>query len=80
MNNYEGVNGSTIEILGIVTAQISVGDSKVNDVMLKVVPERTMKCDLLLGRDAICKLGFGLMNCASEESTHNEGNKNEILL
>lgn len=58
--SYEGVNGSAVEIL-IVAARITVDNSRDEHVFESLrMLKRTMKCDVLLGRDGLGKLGFGL--------------------
>lgn len=56
--HYEGINGSVLEVRGTVKAKIRVEDAITGDTILRVVPEHTMKCDILLGRDALMKLGL----------------------
>jgi len=57
-NGYVGLNGSTLQVLGRVEARIARGSSSADGVILRVVPDNTMKCDVLLGRDAIRSLGI----------------------
>lgn len=55
---YEGINESALEIQGVIRAKICVENAIAEDVTLRIVPERTMKCDALLGRDVLKKLGL----------------------
>jgi len=43
--------------MGGVTAKICLEDAMTNDSMLRVVPDHTIKCDML-GRDTLKKLDF----------------------
>jgi len=52
-NDYEELNGSALEVLGQVKAQIIRRSSSTGEVILRVVPDYTMKCDVLLGKDTI---------------------------
>ncbi|CAL1671929.1 unnamed protein product [Lasius platythorax] len=70
--HYEGINDSVLEVRGTVKAKIRVEHAITGDAILRVVPEHTMKCDILLDRDALKKLGLtiikqteGLENTAS---------------
>jgi len=55
-NRYKGLNGSALEILGQIEAEITKAGSNANKIKLRVVPNYTMKCDIILGRDAIRSL------------------------
>lgn len=57
---YEGINGSKLEILGQVTAKISLEERHADNIKLRVVPDNAMKGDIILGRDAITSLNFDL--------------------
>jgi len=57
-NGYVGLNGSALQVLGRVDAKIIRGSSSADGVILRIVPDHTMKCDVLLGRDAIRSLGI----------------------
>lgn len=52
-NRYEGLNGSTLEILGQVNAKVIYENLIADNVILRVVPDLAMKKDTILGRDAI---------------------------
>lgn len=66
---YEGINGSTLEILGRVEAKVLVEDLGASSVTFRVVPDHAMKCDTILGRDAIETFGLTL---AKREEKHEE--------
>jgi len=57
-SGYVGLNGSALQILGQVEAKIIRGSSSADEVILRVVPDHTMRCDVLLGRDAIRSLNI----------------------
>lgn len=52
-SDYVGLNGSVLEVLGQVEVKIIGKDFCAENVTLKVMPDHTMKCDTILGRDAI---------------------------
>lgn len=58
---YEGINGSILEILGQVEAKIFSKDFIADEVTFRVVPDHAMKCDAILGRDAIRKTGLAFV-------------------
>ena len=68
---YEGINGSVLEIKGIIEAKIFVMDATSENVVLRVVPEYTMKCDALLGRDALKKLGLTIVKQLKKHEVEN---------
>ncbi|XP_011873545.1 PREDICTED: uncharacterized protein LOC105565169, partial [Vollenhovia emeryi] len=75
--HYEGINGSALEVQGIVKANIRIENAIAKDVILRIVPERTMKCDALVGRDALKKLGLTMNKQPQECEAKNIAN--EIL-
>lgn len=58
---YEGINGSVLEILGQIEVKISDKDLGASDVTFRVVSDHAMKCDTILGRDAIKTFGLTLI-------------------
>lgn len=59
-DRYEGINGSVLEILGQVEVKVIAKDFVADDVIFRVVPDHAMKCDAILGRDTIRKMGLTL--------------------
>lgn len=76
-DRYEGINSSRLEILGQVTAKISLEEHGA-DVKLRVVLDNAMKGDIILGRDAIGSLGFDLFKEKTKDVTE-EDVASEIL-
>jgi len=74
---YEGINGSVLEVMGGVTARICLEDVMTNDSILRVVPNHTIKCDMLLDRDILRKLDLTITKRSKEEGIGNT--MNEIL-
>lgn len=74
---YESINESALEVRGNIKARICVENKTAEDVIFRIVPERTMKYDALLGRDVLRKLGFTI----AKQSRNNEvqNTVNEIL-
>ena len=67
--HYEGINGSALEILGRVEVGIKGKEFSAENVLLRVVPDGAMKCDLILGRDTIKLLDLTL---AKREEKHKD--------
>jgi len=74
---YEGINGSVLKVMGGVTAKVCLEDAMTNDSILRVVPDQTIKCDMLLGRDILRKLDLTIAKRSKEEEIGNIAN--EIL-
>lgn len=75
---YEGINGSRLEILGQVTAKISLEERHADNIKLRIVPDNAMKGDIILGRDAITSLSFDLFKEKTIDVTQ-ENVASEIL-
>ena len=56
-NRYRGINDSALEVKGRVTAQITLDDRVQKNVSLLIVPARSMKASVVIGRDVL-KLFF----------------------
>jgi hypothetical protein len=70
-NHYEGINSSTLEILGGVKARIFMDDLSTDGAIFRVVPDSTIKCDAILGRDALKLLGLTLAKRIDERREDN---------
>lgn len=57
---FTGINESALEIVGVVRMNITAGMARSDNVMLYVVPDKTMQCQAILGRDLMKILGFKL--------------------
>lgn len=76
--HYEGINDSVLEVRATVKAKIRVEDAITGDTILRVVHiMHTMKCDILLGRDALKKLGLTVIK--QTEGHEIENTASEIL-
>lgn len=74
---YEGINGSALKVQGTTAAKITFENVSASKINLRIVPDNTMRCDVLLGRDAIKMLGLRLTKRPLEETL--EHVVNEIL-
>jgi len=59
--SFAGINGSALEIKGVVRMNINTGTTKRNNVMLYIVPDKTMRCQVIMGRDLMKDFEFKLM-------------------
>lgn len=76
-DGYEGINGSTLEVLGRVEAEIAIENLSADKVIFRVVSDHAMKCDTILGRDAIKLLDLTLVK--REEEKREEAIVSEIV-
>ncbi|KYM95011.1 hypothetical protein ALC62_14354 [Cyphomyrmex costatus] len=58
-NRYCGINKSRLRVLGVVAANLRIGEDHCK-VTVGVVPDETMSTPLLVGRDALKSLGYSL--------------------
>lgn len=75
--HYEGLNGSVLKIKGGVIAKISLENAMTENAMMRVVPDHTMRCDVLIGRDILKKLDLMITKRSNEKDI--ESIANEIL-
>jgi len=59
---FTGINESALEIVGIVRMNIIIGTIRKNNVMMYVVPDKTMHCQVILGGDLMRELEFKLLD------------------
>jgi len=59
---FTGINESALEIVGVVQMNIAIGTIKKNNVTMYVVPDKTMHCQVILGRDLMKELEFKLLD------------------
>jgi len=59
---FTGINESALEIVGVVQMNIAIGTIKKNNVMMYVVPDKTMCCQVILDRDLMKELEFKLLD------------------
>lgn len=58
---FMGINESMLEIVGTVRMNVVIGKMKRNEVTLYVVPDKTMRSQVILGRDLMKELGYKLV-------------------
>lgn len=58
---FTGINESALKIIGMVRMKITIGTIKKNNVIMYVVPDKTMLCQVVLGRDLMREFEFKLL-------------------
>lgn len=57
---FRGINNTVLKIVGEVNVTLEVDDIVQKDISLRVVPNNTMRYSMVLGRDVLKKLNFGV--------------------
>jgi len=72
---YEGINDSALKIQGAIRAKVRLEDVTMNSVIIRVMPDHTVKCVILI-RDILKKLGFTIAKRSDEKD---KNSADEIL-